>query len=69
VIWEGRRELVVAGRALGGWGGRRHDWGSTRERPRAGLSDGSCDVRILFCNGEEREGGERAGVEWILANN
>jgi hypothetical protein len=31
--------------------------------------EGSCAMRDFFYNGEERDGDERAGVRWILANN
>jgi hypothetical protein len=31
--------------------------------------EGSCAMQDFFCNGEARDGGKRAGVQWTLANN
>jgi hypothetical protein len=67
-IWRRRRDLEKATRLEGGsaiWR-RRHDLEAVAMR--LGI-EGSYAMRDFFYNGEERDGGERAGVQWILVNN
>jgi hypothetical protein len=73
-IWRRRRDLEKATRLEGGsaiWR-RRTTWRRWCDLEAVAMRlgiEGSYAMRDFFYNGEERDGGERAGVQWTLVNN